>query len=121
VNQLKTGYSTGFEPVTLDRCDRGEGFEKGNYVCELRRALYGLRESPSLWYHTFVTVLEEMGFCHVAISRGAECQKTLHVSEKLRAHTHTDNNFEQQSKSQNTNHFTSIPHFPSVCKATNPR
>ena len=41
-----------------------QGFEEGNgdKVCELLQALYGLQESPSLWYHTFVAVLEDLGF-----------------------------------------------------------
>jgi len=54
LNAIKTG-----EKVYIKQ---PQGFKKGNDVCELLRALYGLRESPTLWYHTFVTVLEEMGF-----------------------------------------------------------
>ena len=39
------------------------GFSDGtNRVCRLRRALYGLRGSPSWWLRTFQGVLKELGF-----------------------------------------------------------
>jgi hypothetical protein len=66
LNVLKTG-----EKVYVQQL---HGLKEGDEVCELLRALYGLRESPSLWYHTFVAVLQELGFDY--------CTEFLRVSFK---------------------------------------
>ena len=40
-----------------------EGFDLGNGVCRLQKALYGLRQSPRVWYHaSFNASLEKAGF-----------------------------------------------------------
>ncbi len=36
------------------------GYER--HVCKLRRSLYGLKQSPKLWYETFVSYMTELGF-----------------------------------------------------------
>ena len=39
------------------------GFADGSpWVCKLRRALYGLKQSPRIWYHTLVEFLRGHGF-----------------------------------------------------------
>ena len=40
-----------------------EGFaEQGDYVWRLRKTLYGLKQSPRLWYLTLMTFLLNIGF-----------------------------------------------------------
>jgi transposase InsO family protein len=39
-----------------------EGFDLGDGVCHLRKALYGLRQSPRVWYHALKRSLESVGF-----------------------------------------------------------
>jgi Reverse transcriptase (RNA-dependent DNA polymerase) len=38
------------------------GFRKGKEVWRLKKALYGLRQSPLLWYREIVEVLKQLGF-----------------------------------------------------------
>ena len=40
-----------------------QGYETGvNKVCELKKALYGLRESPRAWYDCFNNFIEKLKF-----------------------------------------------------------
>lgn len=48
----------GREPVV---CELPEGFKKPGYAVELQKALYGLRDSPLLWYKEFSATLAELG------------------------------------------------------------
>jgi len=48
-----------------------DGFKKGKEkILRLLKALYGLKESPLLWYNTFITALKELGLTEVL---GASC------------------------------------------------
>lgn len=42
-------------------CKLPPGFEKPGYVVEVDRALYGLRDSPALWYNDWTGTLKSMG------------------------------------------------------------
>lgn len=42
-------------------CELPEGFEEEGMCVELERALYGLRESPLLWYREFSSTLRKLG------------------------------------------------------------
>jgi hypothetical protein len=42
-------------------CRLPDGFEQKDKCVELDRALYGLRDSPALWYDNFVTTLQALG------------------------------------------------------------
>nr|CEG03241.1 unnamed protein product [Fusarium acuminatum CS5907] len=46
------------EPVT---CRMPPGVDRPGYVLELHRALYGLRDSPKLWFDTFAATLHKLG------------------------------------------------------------
>ncbi|PKU87059.1 putative mitochondrial protein [Dendrobium catenatum] len=44
-----------------------KGFEDSTYpnrVCQLRKAIYGLRQAPRQWYTTFTAYLLQLGFTH---------------------------------------------------------
>jgi hypothetical protein len=36
---------------------------KENYICELKKSLYGLKISPRRWYERFKEVMIKLGFC----------------------------------------------------------
>ena len=38
------------------------GFSTGNLVCKLKKTLYGLKQSPRVWYDTLATFLKSLGF-----------------------------------------------------------
>jgi hypothetical protein len=42
-------------------CQCAEGYERENHVLWVRRALYGLKTSPLLWYKDFTSTLEDLG------------------------------------------------------------
>ena len=42
-------------------CQCAEGYERSNFFLLVRRALYGLKTSPALWYKDFTDTLEELG------------------------------------------------------------
>ena len=44
--------------------------DKGGMVCMLRKALYGLKEAPFLWYKEISSILEELGFKCSSWDRG---------------------------------------------------
>jgi hypothetical protein len=43
-------------------CYMPQGFEEEGKVLKLKKALYGLRQSPKLWYDTLASALHELGF-----------------------------------------------------------
>ena len=45
-------------PIT---CELPEGFKKPGVYIELDRALYGLRDSPQIWFNDFTTTLKKLG------------------------------------------------------------
>jgi hypothetical protein len=50
--------------VNSDRpvfCELPDGFQKHGYCAELNKALYGMRDSPLLWYTDFSGTLEKLG------------------------------------------------------------
>ena len=51
-------------------CRMPQGMEEEGICLKLRRALYGLAESPKLWYNLLVHELEEYGFKHIP---GVKC------------------------------------------------
>ena len=42
-------------------CDMPDGFKRHGYSVKLNRALYGLKESPLLWYEEFSSSLKAIG------------------------------------------------------------
>ena len=42
-------------------CYPPDGFEEQDYIWQLKRALYGLKTSPLLWYKDLTRTLEELG------------------------------------------------------------
>ena len=42
-------------------CDMLDGFKRHGYSVKLNRALYGLKESPLLWYEEFSSSLKAIG------------------------------------------------------------
>ena len=42
-------------------CHPPEGFSNAEHLWELRRALYGLKASPLLWYKELTKTLNELG------------------------------------------------------------
>ncbi|RYP29703.1 hypothetical protein DL768_011208 [Monosporascus sp. mg162] len=54
LNALREGHA----PVT---CALPDGFKKSGVCAEIERALYGLRDSPLLWYREFSTTLQRLG------------------------------------------------------------
>jgi hypothetical protein len=46
-------------------CKAPPGFDKTGFILLVRRALYGLKISPNLWYSLLVSVLEELGVSQV--------------------------------------------------------
>ena len=59
---VKTAFLYG----TLDEeifMQQPEGFHDGtNRVCQLNKAIYSLKQSPRIWYHTLSQFLTELGF-----------------------------------------------------------
>ena len=56
---------TAFLNAKLDKpvyVQQPHGFEKDNKVCLLRRALYGLKQSPLLWFKAFSEYLDHLDF-----------------------------------------------------------
>jgi len=51
-------------------CELPDGFKEEGFCCELKRALYGLRDSPLLWYKEFTSTLKELG---LALSNEEPC------------------------------------------------
>jgi hypothetical protein len=49
-------------PDVLIYVEQPTGLGTGTKVCRLRRALYGLKESPLYWFLTLVPVMKSMGF-----------------------------------------------------------
>jgi hypothetical protein len=49
------------EGSTPVECELPEGFKQDGYCVELERALYGLRDSPLLWYKEFSSTLRKLG------------------------------------------------------------
>jgi hypothetical protein len=43
-------------------CYMPQGFEEEGKVLKLKKALYGLRQSPKLWYDTLASALHGLGF-----------------------------------------------------------
>ena len=58
--------------------EQPKGYGKDNMVCHLRRALYGLKQSPREWYYTLREFLESKGFHHT------ESDHSLFVNEQTR-------------------------------------
>lgn len=50
------------EPVFMKQPPGFEDPEKPNYICKLRKAIYGLRQSPRAWFDKFSIFLIEFGF-----------------------------------------------------------
>jgi Reverse transcriptase (RNA-dependent DNA polymerase) len=42
-------------------CYSPEGYQRAGSCCHLLRALYGLKQSPQLWFNDFTTALEQLG------------------------------------------------------------
>jgi hypothetical protein len=60
--------------------DQSEGFivpDKENYVCKLRRSLYGLKQSPRQWYKRFDSFMLSHGFKR---SKYSSCVYIKHVN-----------------------------------------
>ncbi len=58
--------------------EQPKGYEEGNMVCLLLRALYGLKQSPREWYFTLRDFLVSIGFKHT------ESDHSLFVNETTR-------------------------------------
>lgn len=58
--------------------EQPKGYEKGDYVCLLHRALYGLKQSPREWYYILRDFLVSKGFKHT------ESDHSLFVNEETR-------------------------------------
>jgi hypothetical protein len=43
-------------------CYTPQGFEEEGKTLKLKKAVYGLRQSPKLWYDTLASALREIGF-----------------------------------------------------------
>ncbi|KAL5715327.1 hypothetical protein ACHQM5_017160 [Ranunculus cassubicifolius] len=59
-NAFLHGFIT--EPVFMQQPPGFQDATKPDYVCRLKRALYGLRQAPRAWFDRFSTFLLSMGF-----------------------------------------------------------
>lgn len=63
---VKTAFLNGFleHKILMEFLDGLTGKEelKKNYVCELKKSLYGLKINPKRWYERFKEVIVKLGF-----------------------------------------------------------
>ena len=61
---VKTGFLNGEleEEIFMECPDGVEEVRKQDYACWLVKAIYGLRQSPGVWYHKIYTFFHEHNF-----------------------------------------------------------
>ena len=61
---VKTAFLYGYVKEDI-WVEQPHGFGKSRKVCKLNRALYGLKQSPRVWYDTIAAFLKELGMVPV--------------------------------------------------------
>ena len=61
---VKTAFLYGYVKEDI-WVEQPHGFGKSRKVCKLNRALYGLKQSPRVWYETFAAFMKELGIVPV--------------------------------------------------------
>ena len=89
---VKTAFLHGeFEEIYMDQPERFIVPGKENYVCKLKKSLYGLKQSPRQWYKRFDSFIllhgfkrSEYGSCvYITIVDGSPIYLLLYVDDML--------------------------------------
>ncbi|KAI1005911.1 hypothetical protein K3495_g2304 [Podosphaera aphanis] len=79
---VKTAFLYGKieEEIYVEQPDRLDALQDKNRVCKLNRALYGLKQSPRVWYQRLATFLKKLGFEPLTADRSVSSKSSMFIA-----------------------------------------